>query len=183
MAERIFRDQGFAGTTIADIAAALGMSPANVFKHFHSKSALAEAIAESHVEKLVGTLETVNTGLPAQERLGHFVRRLMESHLKNLSENPHIFEIVLMTSGSDMACGQRYKDLLDSRFGEMIRMGVEDGVYYSADVEKSARCVSASFACMLHPVFLVRYQELELRNRCDEVIAFVNNSLTNALAK
>ena len=183
MAESIFRQQGFANTTIADIAAGLGMSPANVFKHFRSKTALAEAIAECHVERLVGALESIDTALPASKRLGHFVRRLMESHLGNLSQNPHIFEIVLMTSGSDMACGRRYKSLLEERFGEMIRMGVEEGVYFTNDIERSARCASAAFACVLHPIFLVRYQPEELRVRCDEVIEFVNHSLTNALAK
>ena len=84
MAEAVFRDKGFAGTTIADIAAALGMSPANVFKHFRSKTALAEAIAERHVEKMVGALEGIDASLPPLERLGHFVRRLMESHLRSL---------------------------------------------------------------------------------------------------
>lgn len=183
MAETILRQQGFANTTIADIAAALGMSPANVFKHFRSKTALAEAIAEYHVERLVGALEAVDTALPALERLGHFVRRLMESHLRNVEQNPHIFEIVLMTSGSDMACGRRYKSLLESRFSEMIRLGVAEGVYAETDIEKSARCLSASFTCVLHPVFLANYQPEELRTRCNEVVEFVNRSLTNTLAK
>lgn len=183
MAETVFREKGFAGTTIADIASALGMSPANVFKHFRSKTALAEAIAERHVEKLVGTLEGMDTSLPPLERLGQFVRRLMESHLRNLQQSPYIFEIVLMTSGSDMSCGVRYKELLESHFVEMVRLGVEEGAYYSNDIEKTARCIFSSFACVLHPVFLVRYAPEELRTRCDEVVEFVNKSLTNSLAK
>lgn len=183
MAETVFREKGFSGTTIADIAAALGMSPANVFKHFHSKAALAEAIAERHVEALVGALEGIDTSLPALERLGHFVRRLMESHLRSLRQSPYIFEIVLMSSGGDMACGLRYKQLLESRFVDMVRLGVGEGVYFAKDVEKTARCISASFACVLHPVFLVRYPADELRVRCDEVVEFVNRSLTNPLAK
>lgn len=183
MAESVFRDKGFAGTTIADIAAALGMSPANVFKHFRSKTALAEAIAERHVEKMVGALEGIDASLPPLERLGHFVRRLMESHLRSLQQSPYIFEIVLMTSGWDMACGLRYKELLESRFVDMVRLGVAEGAYYSKDIEQTARCITASFACVLHPVFLVRYPQEELHIRCDEVVEFVNKSLTNPLAK
>lgn len=183
MAEAVFREKGFAGTTIADIAAGLGMSPANVFKHFRSKTVLAEAIAERHIEELVGALEGVDLSLPVMERLGHFVRRLMESHLRSLQQSPYIFEIVLMTSGGDMSCGLRYKQLLEDCFVEMVRHGVEEGAYFSADIEKTARCISASFACVLHPVFLVRYAPEELRTRCDEVIEFVNRSLTNPLAR
>lgn len=183
MAETVFRTKGFAATTIADIAAALEMSPANVFKHFRSKNALAEAIAENHVEKLVAALEGADTRLSVLDRLGQFVRRLMESHLQDLRESPFIFEIVLMTSGSNMACGLRYKELLRTHFVDLIRVGVEEGVYFSEDIEKTARCVSASFACVLHPVFLARYDAEELRTRCNEVIEFVNMSLTNPLAK
>ncbi len=183
MAAIVFREKGFAATTIADIAAALSMSPANVFKHFRTKTALAEAIAEGHVEKLVNSLEGADTSLPTPERLGHFVRRLMESHLRDLKQSPYIFEIVLMTSGSKMACGLRYKALLESHFTGLIRTGVEEGIYFSGDIEKTVRCVSASFACVLHPVFLVRYEPGELRTRCDEVVDFVNRSLTNPLAK
>ena len=45
MAEMLFRQRGYVAVSIADIATALGMSPANIFKHFHSKTALVDAIA------------------------------------------------------------------------------------------------------------------------------------------
>lgn len=43
-AERPFIDVGHEHTSIADIAAALNMSPANIFNHFHSKAELAQAV-------------------------------------------------------------------------------------------------------------------------------------------
>ena len=43
-AEELFRERGFNAVAIADIAAALGMSPANVFKNFSSKNALVDAL-------------------------------------------------------------------------------------------------------------------------------------------
>lgn len=179
MAEKVFREKGFSGATIADIAEALGMSPANVFKHFRSKAALAEAIAERHVEKLVGALETVDTSLPPLERLERFVTRLMESHLRNLRQSPFIFEIVLMNSDGHMSCGLRYRELLENRFAEMVRLGIEEKIYFSDDVDRTARCLSSSFACVLHPVFLARDTPEQLRIRCAEVVEFVNRSLRN----
>ena len=44
-AERLFRQYGYQKTTVADIAAALGMSPANVYRFFASKAAITEAVA------------------------------------------------------------------------------------------------------------------------------------------
>ena len=45
-AERLFRTMGYQKTAVADIARELGMSPANVYRFFPSKSAINEAIAE-----------------------------------------------------------------------------------------------------------------------------------------
>ena len=43
-AEALFRRLGFAKTAVADIAAELRMSPANVYRFFPSKNAIVEAI-------------------------------------------------------------------------------------------------------------------------------------------
>ena len=42
-AERLFRTMGYQKTAVADIARELGMSPANVYRFFPSKSAINEA--------------------------------------------------------------------------------------------------------------------------------------------
>jgi DNA-binding NarL/FixJ family response regulator len=42
-AERLFRQFGYQKTTVADIAAALGMSPANIYRFFASKAAIKDA--------------------------------------------------------------------------------------------------------------------------------------------
>src|SRR5437763_2165670 len=43
-AEALFRRMGFAKTAVADIAAELRMSPANIYRFFDSKIAIVEAI-------------------------------------------------------------------------------------------------------------------------------------------
>src|SRR5215813_1934995 len=45
-AEALFRRPGFAKTAVADIAAELKMSPANVYRFFSSKNAIVEAICQ-----------------------------------------------------------------------------------------------------------------------------------------
>src|SRR5207237_1887166 len=45
-AEALFRRLGFAKTAVADIAAELGMSPANVYRFFPSKNAIVQAICQ-----------------------------------------------------------------------------------------------------------------------------------------
>ena len=51
-AEALFRRLGFAKTAVADIAAELGMSPANVYRFFPSKNAIVEAICQRCLSEL-----------------------------------------------------------------------------------------------------------------------------------
>ena len=51
-AEALFRRLGFAKTAVADIAAELGMSPANVYRFFPSKNAIVEAICQRCLNEL-----------------------------------------------------------------------------------------------------------------------------------
>src|ERR1700742_2070196 len=53
-AERLFREIGYQKTTVADIAKALSMSPANVYRFFDSKKSITAGVARrlmSQVER------------------------------------------------------------------------------------------------------------------------------------
>ena len=51
-AEALFRRLGFGKTAVADIAADLRMSPANVYRFFPSKNAIVEAICQRCLREL-----------------------------------------------------------------------------------------------------------------------------------
>ncbi len=53
-AETLFRRLGYAKTAVADIAAELKMSPANVYRFFSSKNAIIEAICQRCLERARG---------------------------------------------------------------------------------------------------------------------------------
>src|SRR5262249_53536022 len=73
-AEALFRRLGFAKTAVADIAAELKMSPANVYRFFPSKNAIVEAICQ----RCLGELEdrawaVARSRGPAAERIERLV--------------------------------------------------------------------------------------------------------------
>src|SRR4028119_1032397 len=75
IAERSFREIGYQKTTVADIAKALRMSPANVYRFFESKKAINEAVAERMLTGVEEQLEAVAVGPgSAAERLRTFTR-------------------------------------------------------------------------------------------------------------
>ena len=75
-AEALFRRLGFAKTAVADIAAELGMSPANVYRFFPSKNAIVEAICQRCLSELEDKAWAVARSRgPAAERTGAAVPR------------------------------------------------------------------------------------------------------------
>lgn len=182
-AEALFRERGIAKCSIADVAHALHMSPANVFKHFHSKAALADAICDRHISRMIGRFGTLDEPAPAPERLAIVVRKLMEAHLQDIRENPFLFEMIFLMSEADLPSGRHYKVLIETLFAELIRQGIESGAYKCADPDAVSRHVAAAFAGVLHPVILAKSAEAELYDRCEGLTKLVNAALQNPLVK
>ena len=75
VAARLFREKGFDGTTIRDIAHAVGMRSGSPFYHFANKHELLMAVMEEGLRLgLDRTTEAVDPGLSASERFRQLVR-------------------------------------------------------------------------------------------------------------
>jgi len=57
-AAALFKDQGFAGTSIRDIATACGMLPGSIYFHFHSKEQILLAVHEQGFQHLCEAVQT-----------------------------------------------------------------------------------------------------------------------------
>ena len=180
MAEMLFRQRGYVAVSIADIATALGMSPANIFKHFHSKTALVDAIAEIHLGAAAERFGTVDGDLPAREQLQRFVLRLLDWHLQDIQDNPYIFEMVLTTIQAKLDAGTRYRERIEHRLEEIIRQGVAAGRYKCADSNHAAVTVADVLACVLHPVLIARDDRETLIHKAHDIVGFVDAALQNS---
>src|SRR5262250_1359620 len=84
-AEALFRRIGYHKTAVADIAAELKMSPANVYRFFPSKNAIIEAICQ----RCLGECEerawaVARSRGSAAERAERLVREILSYHKENL---------------------------------------------------------------------------------------------------
>jgi TetR/AcrR family transcriptional regulator, repressor of the ameABC operon len=178
MAEQLFRQRGFVAVSIADIAASLDMSPANVFKHFHSKTALVDAIAERHLSDVADRF--VADDLPPREQLLRFVLRLLDSHLEDIQKNPYIFEMVLVSIEAKIEAGKRYREKVIQKLEVIIREGVAEGRYHCADPALAARTVADVLAGVLHPVLIVKDDRETLVEKARHIVDFADAALQNS---
>ena len=183
MTERLFRERGFGAVSIADIAAALGMSPANIFKHFHSKNALVDAIFIHQIRLLEQQIDPLDNSHIPLDRLRHLARNLMENHRRDLNANPYIFEMVLMTAKRELACGRYYETVMTAQLADIIADGISAGIYVATDVEAAASTALVALTSVLHPA-LIAHDEVDiLATRCDELTAFIDSALRYGIAK
>lgn len=180
MAELLFRQRGFVAVSIADIASSLGMSPANVFKHFRTKSALVDAIAERHLGDVADRFAAYDDDLPPQEQLLRFVLRLLDSHLQDIQQNPYIFEMVMMTVEAKLEAGNRYRERIVHKLRDIVREGVARGRYNCTNPERAADTVSDVLASVLHPVLIARDDKDTLVQRARDIVNFVDAALQNS---
>ncbi|MBB3915614.1 TetR family transcriptional regulator [Rhizobium fabae] len=179
MAEMLFRERGFVAVSIADVAAALHMSPANVFKHFRSKVALVDAIAGRHLDNATERFAAFDQDLPPKEQLLRFVLRLLESHLQDIQKNPYLFEMVLSTIEAKLEAGNRYRARIEEKLGEIIRTGMAEGCYHCRNPERAAHTVADVLACVLHPILIARDDKDTLVHRAEEIVCLVDAALQN----
>src|ERR1700733_14722432 len=95
-AEGLFRRLGFAKTAVADIAAELRMSPANVYRFFPSKNAIVEAICRrclAEVEEKAWAVARAR--VPAGARMERLFLEILAYHKENLLIEQRVNEIVV----------------------------------------------------------------------------------------
>src|SRR5207248_5910280 len=79
---RLFADRGYHGTSLADLAEALGIQKASLYHHIDSKEDLLWEVAGAGAEVFHAALDAVPDVAPAAER----IRLALRAHLRVVSE-------------------------------------------------------------------------------------------------
>jgi TetR/AcrR family transcriptional regulator, cholesterol catabolism regulator len=83
-ATRLFGTQGYTGTTMRDIAAAVGVLPGSLYAHVDGKETLLREIAEAGIDKFLALGHAAVTGPgSAEDRL----RQLIKGHVAIVAQN------------------------------------------------------------------------------------------------
>lgn len=180
-AERSFREIGYQKTTVADIARALGMSPANVYRFFDSKRAINEAVVgrlTREVEALITTIAAA-PGLTAAERVSAIVRALHRDCAERCEAYPRMHEMVEAAMTESWAVCRDHVDRIGAVFARVIGEGARSGEFAVADPATAAACVHAAIVRYCHPVLVAQCPEAPVPP-LDAMIAFLLRALRPA---
>jgi AcrR family transcriptional regulator len=80
-AARLFARRGFSGASLADVAAASGISKSLFYHYFPSKEALLEGVMADHLDALVDAARDLPATAPAATRLRHLTRAFLRLYV------------------------------------------------------------------------------------------------------
>jgi AcrR family transcriptional regulator len=156
-AEALFRRLGFAKTAVADIAADLRMSPANVYRFFSSKDAIVEAICR----RCLGEVEekawaVARSRGSASARLERLILEILAYHKENLLTEQRVHDIVLVAIERNWDAIEAHKDTMNRVVELILRDGIEAKEFEPVDPHETARQLMRSLIAFTHPVLIAQ---------------------------
>jgi AcrR family transcriptional regulator len=126
-AARLFAEQGYHGTSMEDLASAMGVQKGSLYAHVRSKEDLLDEIARDGATAFHAALDEIDERLPAVEKL----RLALRAHLRVVSEQLDVATVFVQEwrylegerRGQFLAERRRYEE----RFRALFREGRELG--------------------------------------------------------
>ncbi|MFZ4410184.1 MAG: TetR/AcrR family transcriptional regulator, partial [Paracraurococcus sp.] len=133
-AERLFRSMGYQKTAVADIARDLGMSPANVYRFFPSKSAINEAIAQRTLGVIQAEVEALARGPgTAGARLRRMFSRMFELTIEGFFEERRLHDMVNAAMDEHWGVIQRHLAAVTAAIAQVVQDGMAAGEFAAGD--------------------------------------------------
>lgn len=142
----LFQESGYEGTSVNRIARSAGMTPAAIYWHFPSKQDLLAEMLKSMYERSYAELRaSVRDDGKATERLGDYIRAYIRIQLTDVGDRRNHSYAALSSSLTEE--GQRELGRLSRPYiellREILRQGVEEGVFDIEDVSTTSYAISA----------------------------------------
>jgi AcrR family transcriptional regulator len=159
-AEALFRRLGYAKTAVADIAAELGMSPANVYRFFASKNAIVEAICQRCLAEVEAKAWAVARAKgPAGPRLERLILEILAYHKENLLTDQRVNDMVMAAIELSWDAIRAHKDVMRTVVEVILRDGIETHEFEPVDPHQTAELILRSLVAFTHPMVIGQCME------------------------
>lgn len=150
--EDVLRRYGPAKATVVDVARELGVSHGSVYRHFPSKAALRDAVAEGWLHQVSEPLAAIAEGKgAAPKRLRQWLDALVAAKRERAREDPELFATYVQIAGESREVITAHVEELVVQLARIIADGVAAGELTAADPEVAARAVFDATARFHNP--------------------------------
>ena len=152
-AEDVIRRFGPAKATVVDVARALGVSHAAVYRHVATKAELRDLVVGRWMEELMPPLRAITERRgPAPARLQRFFDTLIAIKHRRAAEDPELFAAYRTLAVGARSVAAAHVEELVGLAATIIRAGVADGTFRRVDPVAAARAIMVATSRFHHPV-------------------------------
>jgi len=189
-AEDVIRRFGPAKATVVDVARALGVSHAAVYRHVASKAELRDLVVGRWVEITMPPLRAIAAKPgPAPLRLRRLVDALIAVKRRRATEDPEVFAAYrTLATGAQSVVAAHVEELVTLAV-TVIRSGVKEGTFRKTDPVATAKAVLLATSRFHHPSHAAEWVEPGIDAAYNEVWKLLMDGLcvakrrTSAAAK
>ena len=130
-AARLFKERGYHGATLQDVAEEIGVTRTAVYHYFSSKEEVFYRISEQACKDAADAFEQiVNSDAPPEQKMHHLVRQYIQDMIRNA---PRLW--LVLTEGEQNLPPRQYRRLhrllrqQDATLQQVFREGVQSGKF------------------------------------------------------
>jgi len=137
VASGLFRERGYAATSIRDIARALDVQGSSLYAHVTSKEDVLWAIVERSAEAFEQAAARSLAGLPASAGAAESIAAFVRAHVAVIASDPELANVFVhewrhLTGERRRAILAR-RDAYEARLRDVVRRGMTDGELLPTD--------------------------------------------------
>lgn len=177
-AEKLFRHYGYGKTTVADIARDLGMSTANIYRFFASKTEIRQAVCGRMLEASYQmALEISRRPISASERLRIYLHAQYQRTTETMLVEQTVHEMVVVAIQDDWHVIEKFIDRIHDLIAEIIADGIAAGEFLDQDPYVASKCFGAATLNLCHPQMVAQCLAKSNRAEPEDLIEFVIRAL------
>ena len=177
-AEDVIRRFGPAKATVVDVARALGVSHAAVYRHVATKAELRDLVVGRCAETTMPSLRAIAAlPGPAPERLRRLLDGLIAGKRRWALNDPELFAAYRTLAAEAQSAVSVHIEELVELTATIIRSGVADGSFHTADPVVTARAVLMATVRFHHPVHAAEWADPAIDAAFDDVWQLVMDGL------
>jgi AcrR family transcriptional regulator len=151
-AEDVLRRYGPAKATVVDVARFLEVSHGSIYRHFPSKAALRDAVAQRWLHRVSMPLAVIaQENGSAVERLHRWLERLITLKRQKILDDPELFATYHAIAQEAREVVQAHVDELVEQLEKIIESGIGSGEFKVWDPREAAHAVFNATIRFHHP--------------------------------
>lgn len=178
VAEEHFRRVGYAKTAVSDIAAALAMSPANVYRFFPSKGAIRDAICHKLLGQEHAMIEEIIASPgPAAARLERIILGINCYNRAQFVREKRLHDMVEVAMAENWEAIQAHCDKIKAYYSAVIAEGIANGEFAALDPVTTGETVFMLCVGLCHPTLIAQNNSENAESEARRAVALILRSL------